>query len=92
MDTNALRILVEGVDREMRRFVEPAQEGAAQSKPADALTTAWTKLVHFLALGPAPELRKCPHCGAAGMRAAIRCGHCWNTLIPPPPHGASPRS
>ena len=90
MDTNALRILVEGVDREMRRLVEPADEGTFRSKRAGAVTTAWTKLVHFLALGPAPELRDCPHCGASGMRAATRCGHCWNVLIPPQ-HAANPR-
>jgi hypothetical protein len=44
--------------------------------------------VDFLALGPAPELLACPHCGVVGMRAATLCGHCWKKLVPPERHGA----
>ncbi len=79
--TDGLRPLVEAVDREMTRL-------AARVGPADADTTgllsAWARIVEFLALGPAPELRACPFCGAVGMRAATLCGTCWRALDPPP--------
>lgn len=47
-----------------------------------ALRGAWRHLVETLALTPAPELRECPSCGMAAMRAATRCGFCWAALEP----------
>src|SRR5687768_14561323 len=47
------------------------------------LRTAWQDLFGALQLGPEPETRTCPSCGALAMRAATRCGHCWATLTPP---------
>ncbi len=77
--TDGLRPIVEAVDREMTRL-------AARARAADAemagLLSAWAKLVEFLALGPAPELRACPYCGGVGMRAATLCGTCWRRLDP----------
>jgi len=73
---------------------EPAVRAAMQSfehalamapggASLDRLRSSWSHLVDALALGPAPELRACPHCGATGMRAATRCGTCWRQLVPP---------
>lgn len=47
------------------------------SRPA-----SWQNLVDLLALGPEPDLRSCPSCGRQVMRAARRCGYCWNELRP----------
>ena len=46
------------------------------------LPAAWATLVQLMALGSPPQLRDCPRCGRAGMRAATRCGHCWARLSP----------
>jgi hypothetical protein len=78
--TDALRPIVEAVDREMTRL---AARGGVADADTTGLLSAWAKLVEFLALGPAPELRACPFCGAVGMRAATRCGTCWRRLEPP---------
>ncbi len=80
METNALRVFVEVVDREMSKLVDPAD--SAQSTRTGALRASWARLVGFMALGPAPELRDCPKCGHSGMRAATLCGYCWETLVP----------
>jgi hypothetical protein len=81
--TNAdgLRPIVEALDREMSRLVAPGNAEADTT----ALRAAWAKLVAFLALGPAPQLRECPYCGSTGMRDARLCGVCWRKLEPLPP-------
>jgi hypothetical protein len=85
--TDGLREVVEAMDREMSRLV--ARTGGAGGGDEAALVTSWAKLVEFLALGPAPELRTCPFCGSVGMRAATRCGACWRKLpAAPPANGA----
>jgi hypothetical protein len=81
MVQDGLRAFVDDVDRDVARL--------SKSSPADPanvarLVRSWGRLVEFLALGPAPELRDCPHCGAVGMRAATLCGVCWKKLVPPP--------
>jgi hypothetical protein len=83
---------------ELRGFVDGVARDVAQvsrcASPRDAASVAelvgsWARLVDFLALGPAPELLACPHCGVVGMRAATLCGHCWKKLVPPERHGAT---
>jgi hypothetical protein len=82
MRTDELRPIVEALDREMSRVVaRPEAAGGDMT----ALLSSWAKLVEFLALGPAPELRACPYCGGIGMQAATRCGICWRKLEPPAP-------
>ena len=71
--TDGIRAAVDTVDREM-----------ALLKDMDALRASWRALVTELALGPAPEYRKCPHCGGTGMRDATRCSCCWEKLVPQP--------
>ena len=66
-----LRTLVDTVDREL-----------GTSAPSPVLADAWTQMVKVLSLGPAPDMRACPHCGEPGMRAASRCGRCWRSLVP----------
>jgi hypothetical protein len=83
---DGLRTFVDAVGRDV---VSVSQGGSSQGSASVAkLVGSWTKLVDFLALGPAPELRECPHCGAVGMRAATLCGYCWKKLVPP---GTEPR-
>ena len=76
---DGVRAAVEAMDRE----VASLGAGAADAPGLKELRASWGKLVEVLALGPAPELRDCPHCGTTGMRAAIRCGKCWAKLVPP---------
>jgi hypothetical protein len=79
MRTDGLRPLVDELDVEMSRLATRGNVGGDTA----ALLASWGKLVEYLALGPAPELRKCPFCGETGMRAATLCGHCWKKLEPP---------
>jgi hypothetical protein len=89
-----LRVLVESFDREIS-----LRRSTTADPSADPLHAMWRELVEQLALGPAPETRKCPDCGGTGMRDASRCSHCWiklqplaaSTIAPPiaPVHDAS---
>lgn len=76
--TDDLRPILDDMGRELTRFTARAGDGCDPT----ALMASWAKVVDFLALGRAPELAACPHCGAVGMRAATRCGHCWRKLPP----------
>jgi len=80
---DGLRGFVDGVERDLAQVSQGASP--PDSASVDRLVRSWGRLVDFLALGPAPELRECPHCGAVGMRAATRCGGCWKKLVPPGP-------
>jgi hypothetical protein len=80
MVSDGLRGFVDDVQRDIGKL-----QGSSGQDPASVarVVDSWGKLVGFLALGPAPELRPCPQCGATGMREATRCGYCWATLVPP---------
>jgi hypothetical protein len=78
---DGLRSFVEGVEQDVALLSKSAS--AQDSASVARLAGSWGRLVDFLALGPAPELRACPHCGAVGMRAATLCGSCWRKLVPP---------
>jgi hypothetical protein len=80
--TDGIRAAVKAMDLEVTFLHE--RGGASEGKASEALRSAWASLVDALALGPDPEYRACPHCGATGMRAATRCGTCWRALVPPP--------
>lgn len=82
ISTDGLRPVVEKLDREVSRV---ALRSGADGADTTALLTSWAALVELLALGPPPELRTCPACGAVGMRAATRCGRCWRKLVPHAP-------
>jgi hypothetical protein len=73
-----LRTLVATIDGELSRLPRPS------TTEAHGLIVSWAELVKALALGAAPNLRDCPVCGRAGMRAATRCGYCWTRLSPLP--------
>jgi hypothetical protein len=78
-----LRTVVSDIERELSclaREASPAEHRSA----IGALTASWARLVELMALGLAPELRQCQHCGGRGMRAATRCGHCWSALTTEP--------
>lgn len=78
-DTVRLRIVIAAIDRELSLLPTSDDDAVAAIQP---LRTSWAELVELLALGPAPETRQCPICGHLGMRAATRCGNCWNKLLP----------
>jgi hypothetical protein len=77
------------VEDVVRSAVEAVDREVALAAEAGGLRSSWKRLVDVLALGPAPERRACPHCGSIGMRAATRCGSCWERLVPPPDAGAA---
>jgi hypothetical protein len=66
-----LRLLVEGVDREIAAAFS---RGVATEAPP--LAGAWARLVAGLALGVAPELRRCPFCDRRVPSIATRCRYC----------------
>jgi hypothetical protein len=68
----------------LRSLVAAIENHFAAVPPPEQLRAAWAEMVEALALGPPPELRTCPICGASGMRAATRCMHCWSSLVPLP--------
>jgi hypothetical protein len=74
-----LRSIVGDLDRELTAVTS---EGKTGSAALEVLHGRWRALVDALDLGPSPETRTCPRCGATGMRMATRCGHCWVQLAP----------
>ncbi len=77
-DRAALRDAVAAVDHFITHLP------SAHAGPDRGLPEAWAALVKLLALGPARQLRDCPHCGNVCMRDARLCGHCWGRLAPMP--------
>jgi hypothetical protein len=78
-----LRVTLATLEREIARLPTQAT-GDDAKRPPSGLVASFTDLVEQLALGPEPEVRRCPVCGNIGMRAATRCGYCWTKLTPPP--------
>jgi hypothetical protein len=76
-----LRATVATIEREISRL--PRQATGDSKGPPSGLLTSFTDLVEQLALGPEPEVRRCPVCDQIGMRAATLCGYCWTKLTPP---------
>jgi hypothetical protein len=71
-----LRPAVAIVDRNVARLgAQRDLDGYAQA--AEQLAASWQSLVSLMALGDAPELRSCPHCGYRIMVKATRCVQCW---------------
>jgi hypothetical protein len=79
---DGVRAAVGAMDREVALLGGGTSTGEPGS--LEALRSSWRVLLDALALGPDPEYRACPYCGATGMRAATRCGTCWKVLVPPP--------
>ena len=75
MQNGRLHAAVDVVDRDLARLCAENLDDANRAIVA-ALSSSWRDLVKLLALGPEPELRDCPECGNAGMRAATLCGYC----------------
>ena len=76
-----LRTTIATIERELSRL--PGQATGEDGKtPPSGLLASFTDLVAQLALGPEPEVRRCPVCQHIGMRLATRCGYCWTKLTP----------
>jgi hypothetical protein len=73
-----LRAVVATIDHELLRL--PRRTTGVEE--IDGLFDSWSVLVKQLALGPAPQLRRCSVCNHLGMRAATLCGYCWSRLSP----------
>jgi hypothetical protein len=69
-----LRALVESVDRELTGTFSRGAEAEAPR-----LAEAWQRLVSGLALGAAPELRRCPFCARRVPAVATRCRYCMKS-------------
>ena len=82
-----LRELVAAVDHELS-ILSGRVMGEDPAKGQSRLSSSWAALVERLALGPAPELRRCPVCARFGQRDATRCGYCWTKLSPSAPQAA----
>ncbi len=76
-----LRATVATIEHEISCL--PRQATGDSKGPPNGLHASFTDLVEQLALGPEPEVRRCPVCEQIGMRAATRCGYCWTKLTPP---------
>jgi hypothetical protein len=74
LERETLRALVAVIDHEM------SDVAAQGGPPSDELRASWEKLVQYLDLGRAPEVRECPSCNHIGMRDATVCGYCWTAL------------
>ena len=72
----ALRPAVATVESDVARL-EAQQDLNGYAQAAEQLATSWHALVSFMALGTAPELRACPHCGHRILVKATRCVQCW---------------
>jgi hypothetical protein len=75
-----LRAVVATIDHELLRLPRRTAGGEG----SDGLFDAWSELVKQLALGPAPQLRRCLVCNHLAMEAATLCGHCWAGMSPVP--------
>jgi hypothetical protein len=76
IERSKLRAIVADIEGQVPTL--SAQLSAADQSTARArFAASWATLVELLALGPEPEMRKCPSCGAAIQKAATRCMHCW---------------
>jgi hypothetical protein len=73
--------LVAPIDPELPGAVLSPQPGLVAPAPAESIAS-WAEVVRLLALGRTPELRECPVCGEAGVRAAKLCDRCWAELPP----------
>ena len=82
MQNDSIRGCVRAVDRHMSLLSADASNGIGKTTTIGDLTASWAELVKVMALGPEPELRECPVCHQAGMRAATLCGYCWTKLTP----------
>jgi hypothetical protein len=78
-----LRVTLATIEREISHLPGQATGDDDKSPPSNLLMS-FADLVEQLALGPEPEVRRCPVCGNIGMSAATRCGYCWTKLTPPP--------
>jgi hypothetical protein len=74
-----IRGLVDAVDRDISLL----QAAPDHRDASAALAHSWAALVGWLALGPAPQTRPCPHCAKTVMLEATRCGYCWADLRAP---------
>lgn len=66
--------------RELVALVQAQIDRLTDAPPA--LAASFKALTVEMALGPASEVRACPHCGGIAMAEAIRCMHCWSKLVP----------
>jgi hypothetical protein len=72
----ALRPAVAVIEDDLARLgIQHDLDGYARA--AERLTASWQSLVSLMALGTAPELRSCPHCGYRILVKATRCVQCW---------------
>ena len=75
-DCAALRPAVALVESDLARL-EAQRDLEGYSRASEQLAASWHSLVSLMALGTAPEMRSCPHCGYRILVQATRCIQCW---------------
>jgi hypothetical protein len=75
-ERSALRPAVAIVEDDLARL-EAQRDVDGYAQAAQRLTASWHSLVSLMALGTAPEMRSCPHCGYRIFAKATRCVQCW---------------
>jgi hypothetical protein len=76
----ALRVAVTEMEGALARL--SSATSMEDNARLEAVRTSWRDVVEILGLGPVPEIRQCPRCGATAMKAATRCSNCWSSLTP----------
>lgn len=80
---DARRSKLRGILSTLERELDGLVTDGGSTARVDALRIAWRDLSAELNLGPEPEIRTCPSCGALAMREATRCLECWSRLREP---------
>jgi len=72
----ALRPAVAMVESDLT-WLEAQEDVEGYTQAVGQLAASWHSLVSLMALGAAPQLRSCPHCGYRILVKATRCMQCW---------------
>jgi len=76
IERSKLRAIVADIEAQLP-VLSPQFPAVDDASMASRFAVSWAALVELLALGPEPEVRKCPFCHATIRQAATRCMHCW---------------
>ena len=76
IERSKLRAIVADIEGQVPALSSQLPAAEKSAVPA-RFAASWAALVELLALGPEPQMRKCPFCNSAIQKAATRCMHCW---------------
>jgi hypothetical protein len=76
IERSKLRVIVAEIDNQIPALSTQIS-AAGEPGVAARFAVSWAALVELLALGPEPEVRRCPFCMATIQQTATHCMHCW---------------